>query len=273
RAVIKVMASDVVVRGFEVIGGADGIMVDCSTVPHRNVKIRDNIVHGMKNIDSNFGIGIIAWGACTAITIGNNTVSDCDRQGIYVGYSSPMGTTQCAIVDNTIHDNGQSTQGHFDNAAPFGIEIHIADRTEVRDNHVYAHLKSSNVKTDGVGIRVWGDRNMISGNDIHGNDKGIFVYSGNNLAINGNTIYKNRDGVVFSSWGGVANADKNTYCLNTSYALVNKRPGVAISAEKSWWGATGGPDANLTGAQKTSGLVDTTGYLKTPPLAGPCHLP
>jgi parallel beta-helix repeat protein len=260
---VEIKASDVEVRGFEIIGGAVGVHIAC---PESNITIADNSVHGSSNVVSSQGVGILVWGACTSVKIKGNEVYNNDRQGIYLGSTTvSVRASSSTIENNDVHDNGANLTGNY-GPDPIGIQVHNADDITVKLNHVYRH--ADNKARLGTGIWVRGDRVRVRDNIAHANSVGISMQLGKDPEVIDNTVHDNKRGIFFGSmWTGSGSAKSNTFCRNAIAGLENQAS-QPLAAVDCWWGASTGP--NTSGADKIVGAVIYAPFAKTPPTSGPC---
>jgi parallel beta-helix repeat protein len=109
-------------------------------------------------------------------------------------------------------------------------------------------IDADNVTVEGLiitgfdwGIDVWGENNIISGNNVsEASGAGISIYGADNI-INGNILNDNYEAVVVSETSG--NLIQDNRIFDNGAGLVNNTTDW-INVASNWWGDSSGPESN-----------------------------
>ena len=273
---VTIAADQVVIDGFEIRNGYDGIAGETS-----QSAITNNVIHDNLNIPGSAGVGILLWGGSNKNAIQGNEIFNNDRQGIFLGFS---GGYKCddiisndnLISHNTIYDNGLYREANGPDESEYGIQLLNADGSIIEHNEIFGH----NDWDFGHGIYlVASDGNGIFDNDIHDNNYGVSVDLGsadNYLA--GNIIHDHAvNGLTILDEGSVSTlANFNQFCRNAEYGVQNAgftKCAVEVDATYNWWGSASGPGPVGPGTgDNVSDNVNFWPWDNVPPTDGPCHI-
>jgi nitrous oxidase accessory protein NosD len=164
------------------------------------------------------GVGIVLWDEGVSAVgnsdneVTNNTVYNCDRQGIFLGSGEDVPNDNNEISGNIVHDNGLNTGGDG-----HGIQLFYAAKNTISNNEIYNHTAATSWFQAGV----------------------MLNYSNDN-AISGNNIYDNKIGVALYTNTGVTTIHFNCITGNTRYGVGNW-DAIWADAENNWWGDASGP--------------------------------
>jgi hypothetical protein len=178
--VFHIESDDVVINGFIIQNGFNGICVDYG---FDNVKIHDN------EIVSNNGAGVSIVDGCDYNTINNNHITDNCLSGISVSSSwLPDPVTNNVIIGNTI-------EGNADGISFFALGDMVTSGS-VTDNKIIGNTISNNNYGIIFNSKYWFssvDNNIIKNNIITNNNHGIFLLVEDSMtaSVDGNQILNN----------------------------------------------------------------------------------
>lgn len=163
----------------------------------REIRIENNVIVGLKKLDSGLrGNGINVTGS-RRLYVANNRLSYC-RDGIYMELSH-----DATIVGNEIKNSRYSVhtmwvdRGIFNKNTVYdnlvGLAIMYSKHSEINENFSYAN------STSGL-IFIQTIRSEIKSNTVLGNTKGIFLYNSLYNELSSNLVMNNQLGI--HSWGG-----------------------------------------------------------------------
>gem|GEM_PF-1929562 len=267
---ISINADNVVIDGFEIRNGYNGIIGQTSGSTFSN-----NIIHDSLNIPGYAGVGILLWGDNDNNVIIGNEIYNNDRQGIFIGYENDAKISSGnTILGNTIYNNGLYRYANPPDPSSYGIQLWNADDNLIENNTVYNHTK---VFPDinwyfVVGIYICGARNnMISNNNVTGNRYNIFIYdAGRADGATGTIITQNLIQTAIKAGVGVftdattTTIHHNNIAGNIEYGIINWDT-ETVDARFNWWGDRTGPSATGPGlGDAISGNVHYSPWLGYP---------
>lgn len=232
---ISVTANNVVVNGFEIRNGYNGIIGQTSGSTFSN-----NVIHDNLNIPGSAGVGILLWGDNDNNIIAHNEIYDNDRQGIFVGYyDTTKISTGNIITDNTIYNNGLYRNPLLGpDASEYGIQLWTADSNIIENNEIYNHddwFPYGTTFDFAQGIYLCdSNNNLITGNNLHGNNYGVGLWHPTRAVV---TNYINYNDI----WA------------NTGYGVRTFDGPPLVDARFNWWGHASGP----THSSNPGGTGDT----------------
>jgi parallel beta-helix repeat protein len=250
---ISISANNVIISGFDIRNGYNGIGGQTSGSTFSN-----NVIHDNLNIPGSAGIGILLWGDNDNNTIIGNEICSNDRQGIFIGYSDFAGETHSKIstgnlIDNNkIYNNGLYRYENGPDASTYGIELWCADDNVIQENEVYGHddwFPYGGTFDFAQGIYLCDSHdNDVMNNYLHGNNYGVGLWHPARALANNYINYNNISG-------------------NTGYGICNY-DGIQVDARFNWWGDASGPNqtaTNPTGlGDRVSDYVDYSPWLGDP---------
>ncbi len=218
------------------IDGVEGARIDNTTIVGREA------VRPL----SNRGNGIQLWRAERAV-VTDTRITDV-RDGLYFSWTSRaraenntmwelrygvhyMYSESCRLIDNTAFDND------------VGFALMLSENLTVRGNHAV-----NNTGASGHGIllkRI--DYSTIRGNDVVGNENGLFVYNSLHNTLESNLVLDNAVGVHLTAGSVEERVSGNSFLAN----------GVAVKAvigERVAWNASG--RGNFWAGARTADLDD-----------------
>lgn len=224
---VKISADGVTVDGFELTMGTFGV----ASWGTDNSVISNNIIHDNLNVPGYAGCGILFWSNSDDFddnVIRDNIIYSNDRQGIYIGGTTPSyisdGNT---ISGNTIYNNGLYRYPNGPDASAYGIQLSFADDNTIEDNEIYGH----------------DDWFFYPGFDFA---QGVYLFDSNDNVITTNYLHDNNYGVGqyhFFRTAGATYINYNNIAGNTGYGVRNF-DSVVIDAENNWWGHASGPSGS-----------------------------
>jgi parallel beta-helix repeat protein len=236
---ISISANNVVIRGFEIRNGYNGITGQTSGSTFAN-----NIIHDNLNIPGFAGIGILLWGDNDNNIITENRIYNNDRQGIFVGHSDIAKiSTGNSITHNVIYNNGLYRHANGPDASEYGIQLWNGDSNSIERNEIYDH------------------DDWFPYGGTFDFAQGIYLYDSNNNHIECNYLHDNNYGVGVwrpSRAAGTNHINRNNIEGNTGYGVItyDGPPNVNVDACSNWWGDASGPYHSTL---NPSGLGDTVG--------------
>jgi hypothetical protein len=251
---ISVSANNVVIMGFEIRNGYNGITGETS-----GSTFADNIIHDNLNIPGYAGAGILLWGDNDNNVITRNKIYDNDRQGIFIGHSDIAKiSTGNSITYNVIYNNGLYRYANGPDASEYGIQLWNGDNNLIERNEIYDH----------------DDWFPSPGFDFA---QGIYLFDSNGNEIKCNYLHDNNYGVGIWRPGRAAGANHincNNIVGNTGYGVRTFDGPPSVDAENNFWGSASGPThpSNPAGTgDKVSDNVDFDPWLRSwacPPVGG-----
>lgn len=170
-----------------------------------------NSVQGMTEVTRNErGDCIHLWSA-RGVKITGNSLADC-RDGVYMELS-----TDCEVTGNTIEDSRYSVHTMWCDRSVYndnivsgnfvGLALMFSKHIQAKGNTLYDNA------THGI-LLTQVTRSEVSGNNIIGNTKGLFVYNSLYNVIRANLVARNNLGMHY--WGGSEDneVDGNTFVEN-----------------------------------------------------------
>jgi parallel beta-helix repeat protein len=242
---ISVSANNVVISGFEIRNGYNGISGQTSGSTFSNNTMHDNL-----NIPGSAGVGILLWGDNDNNIITGNTIFDNDRQGIFIGYYDTTYISTGNIISyNTIYNNGLYRYANGPDASDYGIQLWTADNNVIEYNEIYGHddwFPWGGTFDFAQGIYLCdSDSNLVTHNYLHGNNYGVGLWHPSRLVVTNTINYNNIAG-------------------NTGYGVCTFDSPPAVDARFNWWGDASGPThpSNVGGlGDRISGNVDYSPWL------------
>ena len=242
---ISVSANNVVISGFEIRNGYNGISGQTSGSTFSN-----NIIHDNLNIPGSAGVGILLWGDNDNNIIMGNTIYDNDRQGIFIGYYDTTYISTGNIISyNTIYNNGLYRYANGPDASDYGIQLWTADNNIIEYNEIYNHddwFPWGGTFDFAQGIYLCdSDSNLVTHNYLHGNNYGVGLWHPSRPVVTNNINYNNIAG-------------------NTGYGVCTFDGSPPVDARFNWWGDASGPThpSNVGGfGDRISGNVDYSPWL------------
>ena len=203
-----------------------------------DARVEGTTIVGRSSIErfSDRGNGIQLWRAASA-EIADNRITDV-RDGIYFSWSSDV-----EAYGNTMWDlrygvhymysdrNRLENNTAFDNDV--GYALMISDDLEIVNNTAV-----NNSGTSGHGILVREvDHSTISGNDLVGNDNGIFYYNSQDDEFADNLVLANDVGVHLTAGSTDLRGHGNTFIDNADamYAVVGEQVAWNATDRGNYW--------------------------------------
>ncbi len=271
-SVITIAANEVVIDGFEIRNGYNGITGETSASA-----IQNNVIHDNLNIPGSAGVGVLLWGENDQNAIGGNEIFHNDRQGIFIGFSDDSKVSNNnSITNNRIYSNGLYREANGPDESEYGIQLWNADGSIINYNEIFDHHDWY----FGQGIYLTAsDGNAIFDNDIYDNNYGVSVYlSSSDTYLAGNIIHDNAvNGLTIFDEGSASTlVNFNQFCRNAEYGVQHAGFGnnvAEIDATYNWWGSASGPGpvGPGTGDHVSEGVVFLP-WNTIPPTDGPCHI-
>jgi nitrous oxidase accessory protein NosD len=242
---ISIGANGVVISGFEIRNGYNGISGQTSGSTFSNNTIHDNL-----NILGSAGVGILLWGNNDNNVITQNMIYSNDRQGIFIGYYSTASiSTGNTISYNTIFSNGLYRYANGPDASEYGIQLWTADNNLIENNEIYDHddwFPYGGTFDFAQGIYLCdSDSNTVVNNNLHNNNYAVGLWHPSRPVVT-NFIHYN------DIWG------------NTGYGVRTFDGAPLVDARFNWWGDASGPNhaSNPSGTGNTiSNNVDYSPWL------------
>jgi parallel beta-helix repeat protein len=219
---ITVSANNIVVNGFEIRNGYNGIIGETDGSTFSN-----NIIHDNLNILGYAGVGILLWGDNDNNIITGNEIYSNDRQGIFIGYSDTSKlSTENVISHNIVYNNGLYRYANGPDASAYGVQLWCADNNVVEYNEIYGHddwFPYGGTFDFAQGIYLCASfNNIVRGNNLHDNNYGVGVWAAGRTPVGSNQIKYNN--IVGNNGFGLRTFDT-----------------VATDARFNWWGNSNGP--------------------------------
>ncbi|MGQ9544894.1 MAG: right-handed parallel beta-helix repeat-containing protein, partial [Candidatus Bathycorpusculaceae bacterium] len=243
---ITVSANNVVINGFEIRNGYNGIIGETDGSTFSN-----NIIHDNLNIPGYSGVGILLWGDNDNNLITGNTIYNNDRQGIFIGYSDISKiSTGNVISHNTVYNNGLYRYANGPDASAYGVQLWCADNNIIEYNEIHGHddwFPYGGTFDFAQGIYLCASfNNLVRGNNLHDNNYGVGVWAAGRSPVGSNQI------------------NYNNIAGNTGYGVRTFDTAVT-DARFNWWGDASGP----THVSNPSGTGDTiSNYVDYSPWLG-----
>ncbi|HIP73693.1 MAG TPA: PKD domain-containing protein [Anaerolineae bacterium] len=273
--VITIASDQVVIQGFEIRNGTNGIQGQTS-----QSLIAGNVIHHNFDLAATEGAGILLWGANNENAITANVIFQNGRQGIYIGSDDKnIESWNNFIGNNVIYGNGlfqeSNAKAYYDSEG-YGISLLYTHGSIIHQNEIFGH----GLPAKGFGIYlVMADGNNIQGNNIYQNKYGVeVVYKARDNSLVDNVIHDNFIGVrVGNAYDTETQVSFNQFCRNEGYGMINVkfRNEYVIKADATynWWGSATGPTAGPYGnGDKISKGITFHPWDKTPPSDGPCSI-
>jgi nitrous oxidase accessory protein len=226
-----------------------------------DARIANTTIVGRTSVErrSDRGNGIQLWRANDA-EIADNRITDV-RDGVYFSWSSGV-----VASNNTLWDlrygvhymysdrNRLANNTAFDNDA--GYALMVSDDLEIVDN-----VAVNNTGTSGHGVLVKEvDHSTIAGNDLVGNDNGIFVYNSLDNAFRDNLVLANDVGVHLTAGSVDVRAAGNSFVDNADamYAVVGEQVAWNASDRGNYWSDASPVDVDHDGVSEVRFQPDGT---------------
>jgi parallel beta-helix repeat protein len=242
---ITVSTNNVVINGFEIRNGYNGITgeTDAST-------FSNNVIHDNLNILGYAGVGVLLWGDNDNNLITGNEIYNNDRQGIFIGYSDTTKiSTKNVISHNIVYNNGLYRYANGPDASAYGVQLWCADNNVIEYNEIYNHddwFPYGGTFDFAQGIYLCASfNNILRGNSLHDNNYGVGVWAAGRTPVGSNQI--NYNNIAGNTGFGIRTFDT-----------------VATDARFNWWGDASGPthSSNVGGTgDKISDNVDYSPWL------------
>ncbi|SDN10526.1 nitrous oxidase accessory protein [Halogranum gelatinilyticum] len=236
-----------------------GIWVDGAT----DVRLVNNTVVGRESVTplTKRGNGIQLWRATDAYVAGNR-ITDV-RDGVYYSWASGvvaednemwdirygvhyMYSDDCVLRNNTAVDND------------VGYALMLSERLAILNNTAV-----DNDGESGHGVMVKSiDHSVIRGNDLVGNEKGLFVYNSLNNTLSDNLVLENTVGVHLSAGSVRERVSENSFIHNDEPVVADISQQVAWNgtARGNYWSGATVADTDDDGVSETryqpTGLVE-----------------
>mgnify|MGYP000061891130 CR=1 FL=1 len=245
-AAVWLNGANATVDGARVTNTTFGVWVNGAT----SATIRDTTIVGRESISrlSNRGNGIQLWEAHDAV-LENNSITDV-RDGVYFSWSSDvvarnntmwdlrygvhyMYSDDCRLANNTAFDND------------VGYALMLSDRLEVVNNTAVNNTGSS-----GHGILVKSvDHTRIAGNDLVGNENGLFVYNSLDNTIAHNLVLENDVGVHLTGGSVRERGYGNSFIRNDEAmkAVIGEQVAWNDSERGNYWSDANAVDVDHDG--------------------------
>lgn len=238
---ISVSANNVVISGFEIRNGYNGISGQTSGSTFSNNTIHDNL-----NIPGSAGVGILLWGDNDNNIITGNTIYDNDRQGIFIGYYDTTYISTGNIISyNTIHNNGLYRYANGPDASDYGIQLWTADNNVIEYNEIYDHddwFPWGGTFDFAQGIYLCdSDSNLVTHNYLHSNNYGVGLWHPSRPVVTNTINYNNIAG-------------------NTGYGICTFDGPPAVYARFNWWGDASGPTHSSNPGGTGDAITDNVDY-------------
>lgn len=265
---VTIAADAVILGGFEIRNGFNGIFGETTTSVIVNNDIHDNL-----NIPGYAGVGLLLWGDNDRNFIEGNEIHDNDQQGILLGYQDGSKLSELNLIaGNTIYRNGLYRVPSGPTEAEYGIHLWNAKGSTVQWNVIYGHDDSPL----GQGIYLTAsDEIVLNDNDVYDNTYGVTLASGSeNTYLAGNIVHDNElNGLTIADPQSTSTqANFNQFCRNLQYGVQNLGSDI-VDAAYNWWGSGSGPGTVGPGSgDHVSAGVDFLPWDMVPPTDGPCHI-
>jgi len=242
---ISISANNVVISGFEIRNGFNGIAGQTS-----GSTFSDNIIHDNLNIPGSAGVGILLWGDNDNNIITGNIIYDNDRQGIFIGYSDDTKiSTGNVISRNIIYNNGLYRYANGPDASEYGVQLWCADNNIIEHNEIYDHddwFPYGGTFDFAQGIYLCDSNdNIVVNNYLHDNNYGVGLWHSSRAVVTNHINY-------------------NDIVGNTGYGVRTFDLPPLVDARFNWWGDASGPThaSNPGGTgDKISNNVDYSPWL------------
>ncbi|GAA0284680.1 nitrous oxide reductase family maturation protein NosD [Halobacterium noricense] len=226
-----------------------------------DARVANTTIVGRTSVErrSDRGNGIQLWRANDA-EVADNRITDV-RDGVYFSWSSGV-----VASNNTLWDlrygvhymysdrNRLANNTAFDNDA--GYALMVSDDLEIVDN-----VAVNNTGTSGHGVLVKEvDHSTIAGNDLVGNDNGIFVYNSLDNAFRDNLVLANDVGVHLTAGSVDVRAAGNSFVDNADamYAVVGEQVAWNASDRGNYWSDASPVDVDHDGVSEVRFQPDGT---------------
>lgn len=232
---VTVNANNVVVNGFEIRNGYNGISGQTSSSTFSN-----NVIHDNLDIPGSAGVGILLWGDNDNNIITANEIYDNDRQGIFIGFSDTAKiSTGNIISENIIYNNGLYRYTNGPDASEFGIQLWTADGNIIQNNEIYDHddwFPYGGTFDFAQGIYLCdSDNNLVTENDLHNNNYAVGLWHPTRIVVTNYISY-------------------NDIWANTGYGVRTFDGPPIVDARFNWWGHASGP-AHSSNSGGTGGVI------------------
>jgi parallel beta-helix repeat protein len=240
---ITINANNIVVNGFEIRNGYNGITGETS-----GSTFSRNIIHDNLNIPRDAGVGILLWGDNDGNAIEENAIYENDRQGIFIGYQDDTkisaGNT---IRNNKIYHNGLYRYPNPPDASNYGIQLWFADDNTITGNEVYGHDDWFPYEGFDFAQGIYlcdANHNTVTSNYLSGNNYGVGLWHPTRAVLSNDINYNNIVG-------------------NTGYGVRTFDGPPNVNALYNWWGDNSGPSGTGSGTgDKVGSKVDYDPWLR-----------
>jgi nitrous oxidase accessory protein len=256
-AAVWVAAPGATVADARVTDTTFGVWVDGVS----DARVANTTIVGRTSVErrSDRGNGIQLWRANDA-EIADNRITDV-RDGVYFSWSSGV-----VASNNTLWDlrygvhymysdrNRLANNTAFDNDA--GYALMVSDDLEIVDN-----VAVNNTGTSGHGVLVKEvDHSTIAGNDLVGNDNGIFVYNSLDDTFRNNLVLANDVGVHLTAGSVDVSAAGNSFVDNADamYAVVGQQVAWNATDRGNYWSDASPVDVDHDGVSEVRFQPDGT---------------
>ena len=242
---ISVSANNVVINGFEIRNGYNGIIGETDGSTFSN-----NIIHDNLNIPGYAGVGILLWGDNDNNLITGNEIYNNDRQGIFLGYSDDSKISSANTISyNKIYNNGLYRYANGPDASAYGVQLWCADSNIIQHNEIYGHddwFPYGGTFDFAQGIYLCdSNNNLVTNNNLHNNNYAVGLWHPSRPVVTNYIHY-------------------NDIWSNTGYGIRTFDGTPVVDARFNWWGHANGPihPSNVGGSgDRISDNIDYSPWL------------
>ena len=256
-AAVWIDAPDATLADARVTNTTFGVWID----GFPDATVRDTTIVGRESISrlSNRGNGIQLWRADDA-TIENNRITDV-RDGVYFSWSSGVLASNNTMWDlrygvHYMYSDGNRLANNTAFGNDVGYALMVSDDLEIVDN-----VAVNNTGTSGHGILVKEvDHSTVAGNDLVGNDDGVFVYNSLDDTFRDNLVLANGVGVQLTAGSVDMAASGNSFIDNgdAMYAVVGQQVAWNASGRGNYWSDASPVDVDHDGVSEVRFQPDGT---------------
>ena len=244
--VVEVVANEVVIEGFRIQNGSNGINVTSSY----NTLIGNTVLN-------NSNTGILLYYSSNNNTLNSNTVLNNFNTGIWLGGSSNNTLIGNKVLNNSngillYYSSNNTLSGNTaSNNSLYGIVLYYSS-----NNNMLIGNTASNNSITGIWLHYLSNNNTLFNNTVSNNSiTGIILYSSsNNNTLIGNTVSKSSSGIDLHY------SSHNILCQNNLFGNTDQNANDYDGNNQWYWGTKGNYYSDYTGTDSNGDGIGDTPY-------------